>query len=518
MGEQQNISQILAALAAVRPAAGGAQYNTGAAQSSAPPPPSTNAGGYTLPQPDSTGSLNIGGVTPANAGPRNPEIQVLGHIDARDRPLEHHRALPLVEMCLEMDTILTETNAAELIDVVPVIVDMHENDRHLLDQTRGAERHTPLYPTDITERLATGLRRHGENLRRIEADTGARVQFLDSPEHNKSIRLCRISGSKPVRDEAKAEIDRVVSEGNQSRGGGGQQGDRSGQDGGRPKPGEGDGSDSMQIMVPDRTVGLIIGRSGETIKDLQERSGCRVNIARDGESVNGLRPVSLTGSQQAMQHAKELILGIVESDSRQGGNQGPREPRGQAMGAESGGGDGDKINDKIFIPKESVGMVIGKGGETIKEIQSFSGCKINILPLVGREPEREVTLYGAQTAIDAAKRAIMAKVEAAQKSRSQGPRRDDSYNQQPQYQQQQQQQPYSQDPNSQQQQQHAMQPGAGEAADPYAMYGGYENYMAMWYAAMAQQQQQQQPQYPQHPGGGGPPPSGSDQPGPPGVS
>lgn len=51
-------------LAAVRPAVG-AQYTTGAAPSSAAPP-STNAGGYALPQPDSTGSLNIGGAAPVN--------------------------------------------------------------------------------------------------------------------------------------------------------------------------------------------------------------------------------------------------------------------------------------------------------------------------------------------------------------------------------------------------------------------------------------------------------------------
>lgn len=37
--------------------------------------------------------------------------------------------------------------------------------------------------------------------------------------------------------------------------------------------------------------------------------------------------------------------------------------------------------------------------------------------------------------------------------------------------------------------------GAG-AADPYAVYGGYQNYLAMWYASIAQQQQQ---------GGQGPP-------------
>ena len=37
----------------------------------------------------------------------------------------------------------------------------------------------------------------------------------------------------------------------------------------------------------------------------------------------------------------------------------------------------------------------------------------------------------------------------------------------------------------------AQQPQAMGGEDPYAAYGGYNNYVAMWYAAMAQQQQQQ---------------------------
>ena len=32
---------------------------------------------------------------------------------------------------------------------------------------------------------------------------------------------------------------------------------------------------------------------------------------------------------------------------------------------------------------------------------------------------------------------------------------------------------------------------AGQAADPYAAYGGYENYMALWYSHMNQQGQAQ---------------------------
>lgn len=35
----------------------------------------------------------------------------------------------------------------------------------------------------------------------------------------------------------------------------------------------------------------------------------------------------------------------------------------------------------------------------------------------------------------------------------------------------------------------AVPPGGGTAADPYAAYGGYQNYLQMWYAAMAAQQQ-----------------------------
>jgi far upstream element-binding protein len=39
-------------------------------------------------------------------------------------------------------------------------------------------------------------------------------------------------------------------------------------------------------------------------------------------------------------------------------------------------------------------------------------------------------------------------------------------------------------------------PANGAAADPYAVYGGYQAYLAMWYASFAQQQGGQVPQGP----------------------
>ena len=35
--------------------------------------------------------------------------------------------------------------------------------------------------------------------------------------------------------------------------------------------------------------------------------------------------------------------------------------------------------------------------------------------------------------------------------------------------------------------------GVNDSADPYAPYGGYQAYVAMWYASMAQQGGQQPP-------------------------
>ncbi|KMU88912.1 hypothetical protein CIHG_06714 [Coccidioides immitis H538.4] len=224
--------------------------------------------------------------------------------------------------------------------------------------------------------------------------------------------------------------------------------------------------------------GLIIGRGGETIKDLQDRSGCHVIIAPEDKSLNGLRPVNLNGAPRAIQRAKDLILEVVETDSRQGGAPPQREPRGYAPERDTGAPAPERGDDSIFIPKESVGMIIGK---------------VNILPAVGREVDREVVMIGSKQAIEQMKKSILEKVDTF-KSRSQA-RRDDGYSErysQPQL------RSYPQDQAKSSQPSQASAPAAGgDSADPYAMYGGYENYVAMWYAAMAQQQQQQQQPYQQ---------------------
>lgn len=202
--------------------------------------------------------------------------------------------------------------------------------------------------------------RQGENLRRVEADTSSRVQFMTGPDSNGPVRQCKISGTRKARDDAKAEIFRIIEENGQNRGNNAII-DRpvvASKGVGTHQPALRAGEDATQIMVPNRTVGLIIGRGGETIRDLQERSACHVNIVGEEKSVNGLRPVNLIGTPTAAALAKSLIMEIVESDTKNmANNQAPQ--RDQGRGAAYDGG--EKINDRITVPSDAVGMIIGKG-------------------------------------------------------------------------------------------------------------------------------------------------------------
>ena len=239
-------------------------------------------------------------------------------------------------------------------------------------QYGGQDRSTP--PNDNSEVILIDsslvglvIGRQGESLRRIEQESGTRIQFINGPEAGPQ-RQCRITGPPSARISAKREINRIIEEngGNPARETG--RNARAPQKATSQQPALREGEQSSQIMVPDRTVGLIIGRGGETIRDLQERSGCHVNIVGENKSVNGLRPVNLIGSPAAAAHAKELIMEIVDSDTKQMDGSNPQQPQHQQQNQKRdfdpyGGvaGGGNKINDSIMVPSDAVGMIIGKG-------------------------------------------------------------------------------------------------------------------------------------------------------------
>lgn len=47
----------------------------------------------------------------------------------------------------------------------------------------------------------------------------------------------------------------------------------------------------VEIMIPGPKVGLIIGKGGETIKQLQEKSGAKMVVIQDGPSQEQEKPL-----------------------------------------------------------------------------------------------------------------------------------------------------------------------------------------------------------------------------------
>ncbi|TVY80995.1 Far upstream element-binding protein [Lachnellula suecica] len=555
MAEQPNIASILAALAAQRPNAPpqGQQpaYQQTPQQSHASQSPYPAQGGYSLPQPTSSGSVDLSNVKPVSSGvvsiadaiakakaiaaekgvayerPPGYNSQAPG-----GRPYGTSRSRSRSPQPVRRDAFRDNFNPYR--DErrggdrgAPPMRDYRERSFSPAPRGRGAggafspsqggsggsgytrQRSPPRGGDDTVESISiesnlVGLiiGRQGENLRRVESETGCRVQFITGPDETGPYRECKITGPRARRADAKAEINRII---NDSGLAGTAPPDRSAREASGAarasthQPALREGEDTMQIMVPDRTVGLIIGRGGETIRDLQERSGCHVNIVGEQKSVNGLRPVNLIGSREAAARAKEMIMEIVESDSKSTAPEKSAPAQRNSGrdagfgGGHGGGGGGDKITDSIYVPSEAVGMIIGKGGETIKEMQNSTGCKINVSPSSGPgESEREIGLVGSRDAIAAAKSAIEDKVDAVANKNGGGGggggggRNRASHNDYSDRSYSQQQQSQAQAPNSQAQ----AGPAAG-AADPYAAYGGYENYVALWYQATAMAQQQQ---------------------------
>nr|GEW21100.1 KH domain-containing protein [Tanacetum cinerariifolium] len=167
----------------------------------------------------------------------------------------------------------------------------------------------------------------------------------------------------------------------------------------------GDGISSRKLEVPSNKVGVLIGKAGDTIRTLQNSSGARIQITRDAEADpnSATRPVQLIGSIESINKAERLIKEVIaEADA---GGSPSLIARGYSMNSS---GFGEQTH--IQVPNEKVGVIIGKGGETIKYLQSQSGARIQLipqhLPEGDQSKERSVRITGDWKQIEAAKQLI----------------------------------------------------------------------------------------------------------------
>uniref|UniRef100_A0A4W3IWE4 Far upstream element (FUSE) binding protein 3 n=1 Tax=Callorhinchus milii TaxID=7868 RepID=A0A4W3IWE4_CALMI len=215
----------------------------------------------------------------------------------------------------------------------------------------------------LTNDLYSVIGRGGEQISRIQMESGCKIQIApDSgglPE-----RSCTLTGSPESIEEAKRLLGQIV---DRCRNGPGFHNDM-------------DSSNSaiQEIQIPASKVGLVIGKGGETIKQLQERNGVKMIMIQDGPLPTGAdKPLRITGESYKVQVKRIcLIVYQVFTVSRMGGILTL------------------SLCSQVAVPRFAVGIVIGRNGEMIKKIQNDAGVRIQFKPDDGVMPDRIAQVMG----------------------------------------------------------------------------------------------------------------------------
>ncbi|XP_027137917.1 far upstream element-binding protein 3 isoform X1 [Larimichthys crocea] len=209
----------------------------------------------------------------------------------------------------------------------------------------------------------------GEQISRIQLESGCKIQIA-SDSGGMLDRPCTLTGSPENIDQAKRLLSEIVE---QCRYGPGFHSDMDGN------------SSIQQILIPANKVGLVIGKGGETIKQLQERTGVQMIMIQDDPMPTGAdKPLRITGDPHKVQQARELVVKLIR-DKDQGDFRVGRADFGSKMG-------GSSLD--VVVPRFAVGIIIGRNGEMIKKIQNDAGVRIQFKQDDGVSPDRVAQVMG----------------------------------------------------------------------------------------------------------------------------
>ena len=131
-------------------------------------------------------------------------------------------------------------------------------------------------------------------------------------------------------------------------------------------------------------VGRVIGKGGEMIRDLQARSGCRIDVDQNVPE-GAPRVITYRGTRKTIDFAKRLIEMLCSENGKEADL-----PLGEAF------------RKHLVVPANVIGKIIGRGGEMIRELQSKSQAKIQVdhTGAGGVDPtQRQVTVTGTEQSV-----------------------------------------------------------------------------------------------------------------------
>jgi len=255
--------------------------------------------------------------------------------------------------------------------------------------------------------------RGGEQISRLQGESKCKIQ-MDQESHDQMHRLCTLTGSLEAIALAKELINKVISNEN----------DKAAMRGNLPTDTNCGGLHEM--MIPGNLVARIIGKGGEVIKALQEDTGAKIVIIQESREYALEKPLRITGSPEAVEMARIRVENVLANEMEKVVGSGgvgirrgwatnnnntlmtPTQSCYESLGSGAGVQD---ITEVISIPSSKVGLVMGRGGETIRQICMASGahCQVDKNAPDGAR-EKNIVIKGRPVNVQKAKLMVSDKV------------------------------------------------------------------------------------------------------------
>eukprot|EP00934_Nitzschia_sp_Nitz4_P005346 Nitzschia sp. Nitz4//scaffold86_size83305//77367//79467//NITZ4_005275-RA/size83305-augustus-gene-0.60-mRNA-1//1//CDS//3329559289//5336//frame0 len=127
---------------------------------------------------------------------------------------------------------------------------------------------------------------------------------------------------------------------------------------------------AIKLLVSNNVAGSIIGRAGQTISDFQTQSGARIKLSQTGDYYPGTqdRVCLVQGPLENVKAAVKLLLERLHLLQEQQHTQNI-----PWQGQDSEPRPSFDFVVRILVPSSSCGMIIGKAGANIKQMEESSG-------------------------------------------------------------------------------------------------------------------------------------------------
>ncbi|KAL3082979.1 hypothetical protein niasHS_010781 [Heterodera schachtii] len=194
--------------------------------------------------------------------------------------------------------------------------------------------------------------KNGETIKGLQEQIGVKMMLVqESHQPTMGTKPLRVSGPPDKVENAKRIIEQLLAgDGTQPNLSQTLRGTNVGGGGGNASRSIG------EVIVPRTSVGIIIGKGGETIKRLAAETGAKIQFRPDDPNLQE-RCAVIQGTPEQINRATQMISELVTRSS---------------------GGGGQQETFYMHVPANKTGLVIGKGGDTIKQISAETGAHVEL--------------------------------------------------------------------------------------------------------------------------------------------